>query len=241
MWIPTGISGASAVACVVVALAGIYWFILRSDAPDPVSLDEAVAAATSTTEAAATRTSAGTADPPPLSGDWTIVSGDRSFAGYRVEEELARIGVTEAAGRTGDVVGSLRIGGTTVTVVEIVVNMQTLRSDDDRRDRQMRTQGLETVSFPRASFTLAEPIDLPDAAVLGDQFTATAVGDLELHGVTNRIELELQAQLVEGIIAGVGSAEIEFADYDIDPPTALVLRSVDDKGLMGFPLLFERV
>ena len=151
---------------------------------------------------------------------------------------MARIGFTTAAGRTGDVEATLVIVDGIVTEMSIVVDMQTLTSDDDRRDRAIRNKALETNAFPVGSFTLAESIELPTVATDGQPFAATAVGALELHGVKNRIELVIEAQFVDGVIVVVGSAPILFEDYDIAPPTSPALLSVDDAGEMEFQLLF---
>ena len=238
-----------AAGTVLIAAVAVWWFVLRSDAPAPVSLDEAVAAVTgdettttssvdTTTTTTATVTTEA-ADSGGIEGDWATVAGNGSFAGYRVEEELANIGFTTAAGRTEDVIATLTIAGDQVTAVDVEVNMQTLQTDDDRRDRAIRNQALETNDFPIGRFTLTEPITLPAAAAAGEAFTITAVGDLELHGVTNQVEIALEAQLVDGVIAVVGSAAILFEDYDIQQPTAPILLGVEDNGLMEFQLLFE--
>ena len=38
----------------------------------------------------------------------------------------------------------------------------------------------------------------------------------------------------------MGSIEIVFADYDMDPPSAFIVLEVDDHGIMEFQLVFER-
>jgi polyisoprenoid-binding protein YceI len=232
-----------AAAAVVLAVAGfaLWWFVLRSDAPDPVSLEDAVVAAGGSTTVDSGATTGSVPDTPGgIEGGWVVASDGRSFVGYRVNEQLAGIGAVTAAGRTTGVTGDLSIGGDTVTTVSIVADMTGLRSDDSRRDGALRRQALETDTFPTASFTLAEPIALPTGAADGTAFTVDAVGDLEIHGVTNRVTLPLDAQLVGDAIAIVGSLEIEFADYDIDPPSAAIVLSVEERGIMEFQLVFAR-
>ena len=56
--------------------------------------------------------------------------------------------------------GSVTFDGTTVTAVEMTADLTTLQSDNDRRDGQLRQQALETDTFPTATFTLTEPIQL---------------------------------------------------------------------------------
>jgi polyisoprenoid-binding protein YceI len=104
----------------------------------------------------------------------------------------------------------------------------------------MRRQALETNDFPAASFTLSEPIALPGSAQSGEPFAVDAVGDLEIHGVTNRVTIPLEAQLVEGAIAVIGSLEIQFEDYAIEQPRAAAVLSVEDHGIMEFQVIFIR-
>jgi len=236
------IIGGAALVAVAVALFAVWWFVLRSNAPAAVSLDEAVAAVTSTSHGSSTSgvTTTPVSEPAiSIDGTWGVVAGNGSFAGYRVEEELARIGFTTAAARSADLEASLVIDGGVVIAVDVVVNMQRLESDSDKRDNAIRDQALETDAFPTGSFHLTEAVDLPAGAASGEPFSVIAVGDLEVHGVTNRVELALEAQLVDGVIAVIGSTPMLFADYDIPAPRAPILLSVDDNGEMEFQLLFE--
>jgi polyisoprenoid-binding protein YceI len=253
MWIAGG-----TVAVVAVAAFAAWWFLLRSDAPDPVSLEDAVASATSTTAGTTTgggetTTSTGgetaTSTPSPtttvpagdgIEGTWTLAADGRSFSGYRVREELASIGAFTAAGRSTEVAGGMEISGSQVISVEVVVDMTALESDDSRRDGAMRRQALETDTFPEASFRTTTPIDLPSGASEGEPFAVEAAGELTLHGVTREVAIPLEAQLVEGVVVVVGSLEVEFADYDIDTPRAAIVLSVEDRGIMEFQLAFVR-
>ena len=118
---------AAAVVIVVLGAAGVFWF-LRDDSPDEVSLDAAVGQVSDATTTTAAGDTATTAADSGISGTWTVdtetgefdyESATGTFAGFRIEEELASIGATEAVGRTGDVSGSVVIDGTTVTSADI--------------------------------------------------------------------------------------------------------------------------
>lgn len=244
IWIGSG------VAVVAAALFAGWWLLLRSTAPPPVDLGDAVAAVTSsttTTTVAGTTTIPSTTTPQgttttaaadtTVDGTWTVAEG--SFAGYRVQEELAGIGFTTAAGRSDGVTGSLVIADGTVATVDITVDVTALRSDDSRRDGAIRRQALETNTFPTAGFTLTAPIDLPAGATDGSPFTLDATGDLTIHGVTRSVTIPLDAQFVAGRIVVVGTTHIVFADYDIDPPSAVIVLSVEDEGEMEFQLVFD--
>ncbi|MFH1105115.1 MAG: YceI family protein [Actinomycetota bacterium] len=229
--------GSLAVAAIA-AFAG-WWFLLRSDAPPPVSLDEAAAAATSTTGG---RSIVGTTGLPDagVDGPWVVAEGGGSYAGYRVNEELASIGFQEAAGRSEGIDASLTIDRGTVTAVQVTVDTTRLMSDQARRDNAIRDQALETRAFPTATFTLTVPIALPTDAASSVAFSVTATGDLTLHGVTHTVSIDLQAQLVGDTIAVIGNTPILFSDYDIAQPRAMAVLSVEDHGVLELQLLFVR-
>jgi len=173
------------------------------------------------------------------SGEFTFDSATGSFAGFRITEELAQIGKTEAVGRTGAVQGSLTISGTTVTEATFTIDMTTLKSNDSRRNNKIQ-EALATDQFPTATFTLTEPIDLGAQAASGEEVTVNAVGNLTIHGQTQPVTLPLQAKLVGSTVIVVGSLNITFADYGVQVPTAPIIVSVQDNGPIELQLLFTR-
>ena len=247
---------------VVVGLgaAGIWWF-LRDDAPAAVNLETAVesvedtatsestAATDSTvsTDGAASTTTAGAAA-TGVEGNWTVdadtgefdfESATGTFAGFRIQEELASIGSATAVGRTGDVTGSITIDGDTLTAAEFTVDLTTITTNESRRDD--RVQGaLETDQFPTATFVLTEPVSLGTAGATGEAVSVSAVGELTIHGVTQPATFALEAQLVGDTIVVVGSTDILFSDFGVQTPSAPVVVSVEDHGIVEMQLLLVR-
>ena len=252
----------ASIAALLVAVIGFggWYFLWRDDAPPPVNLDDAIASiatatpdpasvtATATTEAmpatataiadSTTGTTSGGSSATSLTGTWTVASAGESFAGYRIGEELARVGTQTAVGRTSDVTGTLEFDGAAITAVDIQVDMTTLRSDDSRRDGQLSRRGLETSAYPTAAFTLIAPITLDAVPEEGVSIERVAIGELTLHGVTRAVEIALAGQLTGGLVVVVGSTEIQLADYAIEPPTGLSVLSVDSHGTLEFQLVF---
>ena len=220
------------------------------DDADEDATDDADDADAGDADAAATDEGSDTDDPAidDVSGDWTVDTsiGEFSFedstgtyVGFRVGEELTSVGVTEAVGRTPEVTGTVSIDGQTVTATSIEADMTALTTDVSRRDGAAR-RALETDSFPTAGFVLTEPIDLGADPASGAPVSATAVGDLTVHGVTNPVEVAIDAQLVGDTIAIVGSTDVVFADYGVTPPSAPVVVSLDDFGIIEFQLFLTR-
>jgi polyisoprenoid-binding protein YceI len=252
---------AGAAVLAVVAGAAIVWLVwFSSEAPGPASLDDAVGAVESATPGASTEpaaTSAATAsataglttgpgDGGGVDGTWTVDRSIGSFAdytsayaGFRVDEVLSSIGSTTAIGRTPDVTGELTIADGALSAAAIEVDLTTIRSDQSRRDPAIQ-RALETGAYPTASFTLTSPVTLPDAAATGEQVTITAAGDLTIHGVTQAVELTLQASLVDDVIVAVGTVDVTFTDFGVEMPTAPIVVSVEDHGQMEFQLFFSR-
>ena len=243
----------TAVGVAVVALllvgGGIFWF-LRDDAPDEVNLDTAAQGVTTTTADESTTTTAGggTATPDGIDGTWSVdtstgafdyESATGTFVGFRISEELASIGSSEAVGRTNAVSGSMTISGTTVTDASFTVDMTQITTNESRRDNRVQS-ALNTQQNPNATFTLTEPIELGADAASGAEVTATAKGDLTINGVTKAVEFPLQAKLVDGTVVVVGSLDVTFSDFGVEVPSAPVVLSVDDHGALELQLLLTR-
>lgn len=251
------IGGGVVAAVIIIAAVGLWWF-LRDDAPDEVNLATATEQLTDDSaddgdddEAASEAgTDAGSDDSSAagLSGTWSVdtslgefdfESATGSFAGFRVEEELSTIGSTTAVGRTGGVAGTLELDGATLSAAEISADLSQLTTNDSRRDSRAR-DALNTTEFPLATFVLTAPVEFPAGAENGDAIEVTAAGDLTINGVTQAVEFPLEAQLVDGVIVVVGSLDVVFSDFDVTVPSAPIVLSVEDQGVLELQLLFTR-
>ena len=131
------------------------------------------------------------------------------------------------------------MAGTQITAVEVAGDLTTLKSDDDRRDGQLQRQALETAEFPQATFKLTTPIELGSVPTDGKPISATATGELTLHGVTKTVQVPIEARLSGDVVTVVGSVAIQFADYSVDRPTSFAVLSIEDHGTMEFQLHFR--
>jgi polyisoprenoid-binding protein YceI len=206
-------------------------------------------ATTTETPATTTETPATTTEAPQvgLSGTWTVDTSIGSFSdftstyvGFRVDEELARgIGAVTAVGRTPTVSGTFELDGSTLVAAEITADLGKIRTDRAGRDGKVK-QALDTGNHPEATFTLAGPIDLGDLPSEGAQIEVNATGTLTLKGVTNDVEVNLSATLIGEIVTVVGTFDIMFADYGIEAPSAPIVVSVEDHGVVEIQLFLTR-
>jgi polyisoprenoid-binding protein YceI len=252
-WLTIGVA-AVAVAAIAAGAYGFSYLFLRGPAPAAVGLattspsaTAAVSGGSSASPAASVASDSPATTGGSLDGTWNVdpsigsfsdFSG--SFVGYRVEEELANVGAATAVGRTPDVTGSLTLSGTTITAAEMTADLSTLQSDDDRRDGQLQRQALETGTFPTATFTLTEQIDLAAVPADSELISVTATGDLTLHGQTKTVQIPLEARLSGNVVTVTGSLEIVFADYGMEKPTSFLVLSIADRGTMELQLHFTK-
>jgi polyisoprenoid-binding protein YceI len=222
------------IAAVVAGGFGLWYVLIGPPGPAPVLAG-----------APAVPSNAAVAAPASLDGTWnvddglgTVADATATFAGYRVQEQLAGVGGHVAVGRTGNVTGSMTLTGAVIGNVQVSVDMTTLKSDDMFRDDELKTKGIETDIYPTATFKTTAPFDLHSLPAEGATVSAEASGDLDLHGVTRHVTMTVSARRIGGIIAVSGSLPILFSDYSIERPISVAVISVDDHGTMEFHLLF---
>lgn len=222
----------AAVAAVVIVAVGTFLFVTRDTSDPELTLTDS---ADGTGEVV---------DGDRLAGTWTVVpgpDGEATVAGYRVDEVFAA-GAREvtANGRTAAVEGSLTVDEAgTVTEGAFTVDVSTLRSDEGRRDNAIRTRGLETDTFPEATFTLTDPVELPDLRD-GVAVEVPATGALTLRDRTNPVTIDLTVRAEGERFTIQGNAPVDFADYGIEAPSIGGFVTVEDEGSFEFLVNVER-
>ena len=243
------------VAVVSVGAIALYSTFLAGDNVAELGLNTPApseTAAASASSAPSASSASATADPTAgaggsvatgnLAGPWTVASG---VAGYRVRETfLQQNAESDAVGRTEGVTGSLTVDGEAgalrLVSTQVIVDMTTLTSDKDRRDGQLRGRGIQSDTFPTATFDLATPVALP--ADFGSADVAVQLpGKLTLHGVVKDVTIDAQARLdPDGTVVVAGSLPIVFADYGIEAPNVAGIIAVQDNGSMEFRVVFAK-
>ena len=227
----------AALVIVIGAMAAYGVWRVISNAPDEVSLDAAVASLETSEVVGQDLSTEGTWVIDSDSGSFTFEEASGSFVGFRIKEELARIGKITAVGRTGEVDGELRIGAGELQSVSVSADLSTLITNDSRRDRAARN-ALNVSENPIASFSMDKPVAL--SATDGSAVSLKVKGELFINGIGREAEFDLQAQLVGETVVVVGSTEVVFADYDVEVPSAVIVVSAEDHGVVEFQLLFVR-
>jgi polyisoprenoid-binding protein YceI len=226
----------SGLAAVVVALGiayGAFAVLAGGSSPAPLSLNSTKSG------------SQGTGQPATghIAGSWTVGAG--SVAGYRVHEKLAVLPApSDAVGRTSDITGQATVvnsGSThTVSAASFTVQVSTLTSDRPMRDKRVHTLGLQTDTYPTATFQLAQPVTLPADAASGKVVTVTATGPLTLHGVTRTVSIPLRVQLSGSSFDVAGSISFPWSEFGMTAPNYGNFVTVADTATMELALHFTK-
>jgi polyisoprenoid-binding protein YceI len=257
-------------AVIVVILAVVAWQLgLFSSEPDEANLDDALATVTGDDDGSgesgaaaptfksdavvscpvqatepADESAAAIKSIDDLIGVWEVRQSEATFVGYRIDEILSGLDF-EAVGRTGAVSGAVEFtsgesGQFEVSSIAVAANLFDLTSDSGLRDGQMKSQALETNTFPTACFDLTTPVQLGGFPVEPETFAFPIAGDLTIHGVTRPVEVELEATTSGGLMFVVGSTEVALADYEITTPSAPAVAGVSETATIEFSLVLGK-
>ena len=175
-------------------------------------------------------------------GKWAVLRGNATFVGFRVREKFGALPApNDAVGRTPAVVGGMTIRNGQVTAALVTGDLRQLKSDKAKRDNVIRTRGLQTNLFPAASFQLTRPINLVAARITyGRVANLNAVGTLTMHGVTRTVQLPLQGRWDGNTLQVVGRLPVNFAEFNIQPPSVAGFVTVQNQGQVELNLVFQR-
>lgn len=192
---------------------------------EPASAPTQILASTASSEAVASQSEISTSGV-------TIEFTEGSIARYLVREELARRSLpNDATGETTDVNGVIVFDADGKVQPErsrVVVDMRTLRSDEDRRDSFLRDSSLESNEFPLAEFIVQETPGLPWPLPESGEVAFQLKGDMTLHGVTSQLTWDVVAEFSSGTVTGQSGTNFTFDKFDMEKPSLFFILSVDD-------------
>jgi len=214
----------------VAGLAFIYFVLFPTSAPKPFKL---------TTSQHATPVSSRTS----LAGRWTIASG--SVAGYRVREKLGFLPAeSDAVGRTSQITGQATIVESNAvvrfTAASFKVNVYSLKSNESMRDQHIHTIGIQSSTYPYATFVLTRTLSLPSGARSGKVVVEPVTGVFDIHGTSRTETLPLQITLSNDLVRAVGSLTFPWSRFDMTAPSVGGFVNVTSHATMEFDLRLRR-
>ena len=165
-----------------------------------------------------------TTTPIPSTGleTFQIVSA-QTTASYSVFENLILQNKpnNDAIGTTHSVTGSFKIRTSPSPLVagmNITVDLRTLQSDAAMRDRYIQRNTLETDTYHYATFVSVSTQGLPANYSDGQTVHFQLIGNLTMHGKTNKEVFDVQGKVVGNTISGTATSTIYMTDFGIQPP-----------------------
>jgi polyisoprenoid-binding protein YceI len=221
--------GGGLVIVLAVAFALVYFVLF------PTSSAKKFALATT----AASPVTAGTS----LSGSWRIASA--SQAGYRVREKLGFLpAASDAVGRTAAITGAATLAQAgsivRITGAAFAVDVAKLTSDQAMRDQHIQTLGIQSATYPTATFKLSSPITLPASALSGKAVSVPVTGVFEIHGTARTETLPVALRLSDSAVEAVGSLTFPWSEFGMTAPSVAGFVSVTGTATMEFDLDLQR-
>lgn len=144
----------------------------------------------------------------------------QSEARFVIEEILAGSPKT-VVGSTRDISGDLEGDFAVPAGVQlgpVVVDLSTLRTDNNFRNRALHDAILETgIEANRYATFQATAIDrIPETVAFGIPYPVTIAGDLTIHGVTRRVTFQGEVTPVSAErLEGSAAVSLLYADFDV--------------------------
>ena len=170
---------------------------------------------------------------PAESGPALVAIGTGSRARYIVGEQLARQDLPNVAiGETAAVTGSISLDATgrvNPDTSRVSVNLQGLTSDEDRRDRFLRGNALDSNQFPQAEVAVRELPGLPWPLPTSGEASFQLVGDLTVRGETRPVTWAVTARFSPDAVSGRATTSVTFDQFNMDKPSLFFIVSVNDQ------------
>ena len=153
-------------------------------------------------------------------------------ARYRVQEVL--MGATlpnDAVGVTKTITGSILAypdGRIVKDSSKIVIHLDSLKSDKDRRDGFLRRRTLETEKFPTVELIPTEIRGFNGSIPASGTVSFQLLGDLVLKGVPHPTVWNVTARAEGKDVTGTAKTAFTFKDVGLDQPKVPVVLSVAD-------------
>lgn len=161
-----------------------------------------------------------------------VLAADGNAARYRVREQLAGVDFpNDAVGVTKDITGGIaldRQGNVVPAESKFVVDITTLTSDKERRDRFIQRRTLQTDSFPTTVLVPTALKGLPHPLPASGPLAFELIGDLTVHGVTRSTTWQVNAVAEHGGFSGTASTTFAFPDFGMTKPRVAVVLTVAD-------------
>lgn len=162
-------------------------------------------------------------------GSRYAVVASESKATYTVKEKFANRELpNDAVGSTSAFQGELVLENGAVRASKVTVDLRTLKSDQDRRDNRLKTDGLESNKYPFAEFTLTGMEGIQALPADGKEASFKLKGTMKIHGTEKPMVFDAKGQLQGDMVKLITSVKFNMKDFAIVPPSIAGMLTVDE-------------
>ena len=232
---PTATAGPTAAATVQAAAP--------TATPEATAAPTAAPGPTDTPRPTATAAGTAAATEAPASGVPTSavlfrIVPEESEVRFEIDEIL-RGEPTLVVGTTNQVAGDFIVDFGNLGASEmgtLRINVRTLRTPEERRDRAIRSRILESASdeFEFITFEPVNLVGLPESVEMGQPAAFQIVGNLTIRNITREVTFDAELTLAApDRVEGTAVTVIQRPDYNLTIPSVPFVASVDEDVLLG--------
>ncbi|HWF34914.1 MAG TPA: YceI family protein, partial [Solirubrobacteraceae bacterium] len=100
--------------------------------------------------------------------------------------------------------------------------------------------GLQSATYPKATFALSTPMRLPASALRGGVFHRSITGVFNIHGTSRRLTVPLELRVSNSAIEAVGSITFPWSEFNMTAPSIGGFVNVTGTPTMEFDLHLAR-
>jgi len=163
-----------------------------------------------------------------------------SSANYKVKEQLANLDLPNyAIGKTKSLTGNIIFNkeGNIDNNSLLEIDLRTLKSDKDRRDRYLKKNSLQSDTFPKAIFKPQKLEGLPWPLPKKGEYSGKLSGIMSLHGETKLLAWIINVEFIDSTVIGTATTSFLFSDFEIQKPRVAIVLSVEDNITLEINLL----
>jgi polyisoprenoid-binding protein YceI len=162
------------------------------------------------------------------------ITSEKSEVRFTIDELLLG-NPNPVVGKTSQVAGDLLVDfdhPANTQLGPIRINVRTLATDNEIRNRVLRSQILQSESdaYEFAEFVPNSLVNLPAQLTIGEPLTFQIAGRLTLHGVTRAVTFDATVTPVsQTVLQGTASAVVIYKDFNMNIPEAPGVANVSDE------------
>jgi polyisoprenoid-binding protein YceI len=161
-----------------------------------------------------------------------VVAPSGNEARFVVREKLMMNTVdNDAIGVTTAIAGTINLdakGKVDPATSMFTIQLDSLKTDQSRRDHFFKSNTLETTRFPTAILAIKEIQGLPARLPTSGTMNLSIVGDFTVHGVTKSSIWTTVVTADPTGFTGTATTHVKFEDFNMTQPSVPVLARLDD-------------